>query len=59
MSKETPSITIKEVEHLLRSLQWAKDNGLELEYLVSFLEDFRSTGSVMEAVWFAECEWDL
>jgi LAS superfamily LD-carboxypeptidase LdcB len=50
---------LNEVYGLLKTLAWAKECGLEYEFMVSFLEDYENTKSVPSAVWFATCEWDL
>jgi hypothetical protein len=49
----------QEIEHFLKSLAWAKECGLETEFMLSFLQDFEQTKSIPSAVWFADCEWDL
>ena len=47
------------LERFFEALSWAKQNGLEYEFMESFLVDFASTGSVLSAIAFAEREWDL
>lgn len=48
-----------EVENFIKTFEWAKENGLECEFVESFLQDFESTKSIPSAIWFASCEWDL
>lgn len=38
---------------------YAKENGLETEFFVFFMDDIRRGESVTEAIWYAYCEWDL
>ena len=47
------------LERFFEALSWAKQNGLEYEFMESFLVDFASTESVLSAIAFANREWDL
>jgi hypothetical protein len=48
-----------EIDQFLKALAWAKQCGLETEFMLSFLQDFEQTKSIPSAIWFADCEWDL
>jgi hypothetical protein len=50
---------LAEVRGFLVSLGWAKQQGLEAEFMISFLQDYAITKDIASAVWFADCEWDL
>lgn len=47
------------IEHFLKYLDWAKENGVEIEFMNSFLQDYSYNSNINQAVWFAVCEWDL
>lgn len=43
----------------LASLAHAKENGLDLEWVSTFLSDFRQTGDIRASIQHANREWDL
>lgn len=45
--------------NFLASLAYAKEMGLEVEWVVTFLSDFRQTGNVHSSIQHANREWDL
>jgi hypothetical protein len=50
---------IKTAKDFIASLEWAKECGLELEFMTFFFEEFKRSKSVYESIWYANCEWDL
>lgn len=52
------NLSLALIDRFFNSLAWAKEHGLEHEYMRSFLQDFAETKSITSAVDFAECEWD-
>lgn len=51
--------TRDELEHFMVAFDNAKANGLQYEFMEFFLQDYQRNHSIDEAVWYAECEWDL
>lgn len=45
--------------HFLRALKHATDNGLEHEFVLDVFHSIRRGEPVSEAIWYANCEWDL
>jgi hypothetical protein len=50
---------VKQTKDFIASLNWARDCGLELEFVEFFLDEFKRTGNVYESIWYANREWDL
>lgn len=50
---------IDAVKTLIESIKWARESGLEVEFVQFFLDEFKRTGNVYESIWYANCEWDL
>lgn len=48
-----------ELSALIAAIDNARANGLEYEFLEFFLRDYKTSGSIPEAIWYADCEWDL
>lgn len=44
---------------LLEAILWAKECGLTSEFITFFLDEFKRCGNVYDAIWYANCEWDL
>ena len=48
-----------EISTFFESLKWAKTCGLEFEFMEFFLRDYGINKDVIEAVNYANAEWDL
>ena len=59
MIDETIEKSMKEAKTLFEAIKWGKQHGLETEFLMCFLEEFKQGVSVDDAIWSANCEWDL
>ena len=50
-------------EDLANVFRWLvdvhKDYGMSVEALDAFLSEYKETGDLGKAMWFANCEWDL
>lgn len=53
------SKTFDDIDQLIDALAWARECGLEHEFLEFFLNDYATTKSIPSAIWYANCEWDL
>lgn len=49
----------QELSAFFSALKWAKVNGLEYEFMEFFLREYGIGKSVPNAIWYANCEWDL
>lgn len=47
------------LERFFEALSWARMNGLQVEFMESFLLDYGNTRDVLSAIAFANREWDL
>lgn len=56
---KTVDHTRDELEGFLFAYENAKVNGLQYEFMEFFLRDYQHNHSIGEAIWYAECEWDL
>lgn len=43
----------------LRGLEGAAESGMQIEYVDFVVKDLRRGATMEEAIWFAQCEWDL
>lgn len=50
---------INDAKLFIDALAWAKQHGLEIEFFTFFLADIKRGASVEDAIWYANCEWDL
>jgi hypothetical protein len=50
---------INDAKLFIDALAWAKQHGLEIEFFNFFLADIKRGASVEDAIWYANCEWDL
>lgn len=58
MTEEDREIQI-EITNFLDALAWAKECGLQYEFMEFFLRDYGNNKNVREAIHYANCEWDL
>ena len=49
----------EDLNALLVSIKWAKDNHLDAEWLGSFLEDYIQTKDIRTSIQHADREWDI
>lgn len=54
-----PNEQFEEAKSLLNAIAYASKNGLELEFVESFLYEIKSGHTVEKAIYFALYEWDL
>lgn len=50
---------IEDAKIFLDALKSAKEYGMEIEFFAFFLADIKRGASVADAIWYANCEWDL
>jgi hypothetical protein len=58
MTEEDREI-VKELDGFFDALRWAKECGLEYEFMEFFLRDYGNNKDVNAAIFYANCEWDL
>jgi hypothetical protein len=51
--------TDHDVKDLSATLEFLKTNPLQLECFDAFLYDYKRTGDLSSAIFFARCEWDV
>lgn len=49
----------EEAVGFLRGLRGAEESGLETEYVAYVIKALRRGETMAEAIWYAQCEWDL
>ncbi len=50
---------IEKSKALIEAIKWASECGLTSEFITFFLDEFKRCGNVYDAIWYANCEWDL
>lgn len=50
---------IEDLEHLINFVEWAKQHGLQIEFLDTFIEQIKLGKSIRESYYFSNYEWDL
>ena len=50
---------LKQAKMFFDALSWAKENGLEYEFFIFFLDNIKHGESIPNAIWQANREWDL
>lgn len=58
MTEEDREI-VKQLDDFFDALKWATDNGLQYEFMEFFLRDYGNNKDVIEAIDYANDEWDL
>jgi len=53
------SVSSKQAKIVLYQLEYARENGLELEWMETFLDHVKNGYSIMESCYHANYEWDL
>lgn len=51
--------TLKELDSFLLGIKNAERAGMQREYVDAVLHDLTHGTSMRNAIWFANCEWDL
>ena len=51
--------TQEELEAFLKGIKNAEANGMQQEFVDAVLFDLERGESMRDAIWFANCEWDL
>lgn len=50
---------VNEAKAFIDAFIWSRECGLDVEFVQFFLDEFKRSGNVYEAIWYANCEWDL